>query len=170
VDAFEKLEDVPVGYWHVLLQDELPNSAAGLHKRDDNKQPFALVALTNNWPVYTSHEVLEMLVDPLGTLTRAGNSLKAGQGRVEYLLEVCDPCQASKFAYSVNSVLVSDFYTPHYFDPVRSTGVGDENNPLSGQPKRFSLWEIHPITSVKVCKRSTLSQCDPDRASDWKDF
>jgi hypothetical protein len=47
---------------------------------------------------------------------------------------------------------------------------GDENNPLSGQPKRFSLWEIHPITSVKVCKKSTLSQCDPDRASDWKDF
>ena len=47
---------------------------------------------------------------------------------------------------------------------------GDENNPLSGQPKRFSLWEIHRITSVKVCKKSTLSQCDPDRASDWKDF
>jgi hypothetical protein len=123
VDAFEKLEDVPIGYWHVLLQDELPNSAAGLHKRDDNKQPFALVALTNNWPIFMSHEVLEMLVDPLGTLTRAGNSPKRGQGRVEYLLEVCDPCQASKFAYSVNSVLVSDFYTPHYFDPVTSSGV-----------------------------------------------
>jgi hypothetical protein len=123
VDAFDKLEDVPVGYWHVLLQQELPNGAAGLHKRDDNKQPFALVALTNNWPVFMSHEVLEMLVDPLGTLTRAGNSLKSGQGRVEYLIEVCDPCQASKFAYSVNSVLVSDFYTPHYFDPVKSSGV-----------------------------------------------
>ena len=64
-----------------------------------------------------------MLVDPLGTLTRAGNSLKSGQGRVEYLLEVCDPCQASKFAYSVNSVLVSDFYTPQYFDPVKGGGV-----------------------------------------------
>jgi hypothetical protein len=123
VDAFDKLEDVPIGYWHVLLQEELPNSAAGLHKRDDNKQPFALVALTNNWPVFMSHEVLEMLVDPLGTLTRAGNSLKSGQGRVEYLLEVCDPCQSSRFAYSVNSVLVSDFYTPHYFDPVKSSGV-----------------------------------------------
>jgi hypothetical protein len=123
VDAFDTLEDVPIGYWHVLLQDELPNGAAGLHKRDDNKQPFALVALTNNWPVFMSHEVLEMLLDPLGTLTRAGNSLKSGQGRVEYLVEVCDPCQASKFAYSVNSVLVSDFYTPNYFDPVKSSGV-----------------------------------------------
>ena len=123
VDAFDKLEDVPVGYWHVLLQDELPNGAAGLHKRDDNKQPFALVALTNNWPVFLSHEVLEMLADPQGTLTRAGNSLKPGQGRVEYLLEVCDPCQASKFAYSVNSILVSDFYTPQYFDPLKSSGA-----------------------------------------------
>ena len=86
VDAFDKLEDVPIGYWHVLLQDELQTGAAGLHKRDDNKQPFALVALTTNWPVFvTSHEVLEMLVDPQGTLTRAGNSLKSGQGRVEYL-------------------------------------------------------------------------------------
>jgi hypothetical protein len=123
VDAFDKLEDVPVGYWHVLLQDELPNSAAGLHKRDDNKQPFALVALTTNWTVFMSHEVLEMLVDPQGTLTRAGNSLKSGQGRVEYLIEVCDPCQSSSFAYSVNSVMVSDFYTPQYFDPVKSNGV-----------------------------------------------
>jgi hypothetical protein len=123
VDAFDKLEDVPVGYWHVLLQDELPNSAAGLHKRDDNKQPFALVALTTNWPVFMSHEVLEMLVDPQGTLTRAGNSPKHGQGRVEYLIEVCDPCQASKFAYTVNSVMVSDFYTPQYFDPLKSRGV-----------------------------------------------
>jgi len=123
VDPFDKLEDVPVGYWHVLLQDELPNGAAGLHKRDDDKQPFALVALTNNWPVFLSHEVLEMLADPQGTLTRAGDSLKPGQGRVEYLLEVCDPCQSSKFAYSVNSILVSDFYTPNYFDPVKSGGV-----------------------------------------------
>jgi hypothetical protein len=106
VDAFEKLEDAPIGYWHVLLQDELPNGAAGLHKRDDNKQPFALVALTNNWPVFMSHEVLEMLVDPQGSLTRAGNSPKAGQGRVEFLIEVCDPCQSSKFAYPLPSGLV----------------------------------------------------------------
>ena len=123
VDAFDKLEDVPVGYWHVLLQDELPSGAAGLHKRDDNKQPFALVALTTNWPASMSHGLLEMLVDPQGTLTCAGNLLKSGQGRVEYLIEVCDPCQASKFAYSVNSVMVSDFYTPQYFDPVKSSGV-----------------------------------------------
>jgi hypothetical protein len=46
----------------------------------------------------------------------------------------------------------------------------DENNPLGGQPKRFSLWEVHPITSLKVCKKTTVGQCDPDRATDWKEF
>jgi hypothetical protein len=46
----------------------------------------------------------------------------------------------------------------------------DENNPLTGQPKRFSLWEIHPITSIKVCKKATVNQCDPGRASDWREF
>jgi hypothetical protein len=76
----------------VLLQDELPSGAADLHKRDHNKQPFALVALTTNWPVFMSHEVLEMLVDPQGTLMRVGNSLKPGQGRVEYLIDACTSC------------------------------------------------------------------------------
>jgi hypothetical protein len=46
----------------------------------------------------------------------------------------------------------------------------DANHSVPGQPKRFSLWEIHPITSVKVCKKQTVSQCDPERASDWNDF
>jgi hypothetical protein len=46
-----------------------------------------------------------------------------GQGRVNYLVEVCDPCEASEFAYSVNDILVSDFYTPSYFDPVKAPGV-----------------------------------------------
>jgi hypothetical protein len=47
---------------------------------------------------------------------------------------------------------------------------GDASNPIGGQPPRFSLWEIHPITSLKVCKKNTASQCDPNRASDWKAF
>jgi hypothetical protein len=47
---------------------------------------------------------------------------------------------------------------------------GDANNPVGGQPKRFSLWEIHPVTSLKVCKKPKVSQCDPERASDWNDL
>jgi hypothetical protein len=56
-----------------------------------------------------------------------------------------------------------------FYDNLHFTN-GDASNPLQGQPKRFSLWEIHPITSVKVCKKTTVGQCDPEQASDWKDF
>jgi hypothetical protein len=46
---------------------------------------------------------------------------------------------------------------------------GDAANPIPSQPKRFSLWEIHPVVSVKVCKKAD-NQCDPDSVSDWKAF
>lgn len=46
---------------------------------------------------------------------------------------------------------------------------GDEDNPLPRQPKRFSLWEIHPVTSIKVCKKAD-HQCDPNIDSDWENF
>src|SRR5205823_4709654 len=45
----------------------------------------------------------------------------AGQERVNYLVEVCDPVQRS--SYSVNGVRVCDFYTQQYFDPVGTTGA-----------------------------------------------
>ena len=39
------------------------------------------------------------------------------------LVEVSDPSEAAEFGYSVNGVLVSDFYTPNLFDPVTAPGV-----------------------------------------------
>src|SRR6185436_13761839 len=48
---------------------------------------------------------------------------RKGQGRVEFLVEVCDPSEDEQFAYHVNNILVSDFYTPHFFDPVKASGV-----------------------------------------------
>jgi hypothetical protein len=33
---------------------------------------------------------------------------------------------------------------------------GDASIPMPGRPKRFSLWEIHPVTSVKVCQKATV--------------
>jgi hypothetical protein len=42
---------------------------------------------------------------------------------VEYLVEVCDPPEAAEFGYTVNDILVSDFHTPRFFDPVRSVAT-----------------------------------------------
>jgi hypothetical protein len=65
-----------------------------------------------------------------------GDSPKPGQGRVSFLVEVCDPAEAADFAYSVNGVQVSDFYTPHYFDPVTSSGVRYSYTGALTQPRQ----------------------------------
>jgi hypothetical protein len=123
VDAFPTLEDVPVGYWPILVQEDINTpGAAGVHL-DKDGQPFALVAMSNSWSLTASHELLEMLADPFGNRVIAGQSPKAGQGRVEFLVEVCDPSEADQFGYTVNDILVSDFLTPHFYDPVKSASI-----------------------------------------------
>jgi hypothetical protein len=123
VDSFPKLEDVPVGYWPILIQEDINTpGAAGIHL-DKDGQPFALVAMSDSWSLTASHELLEMLADPFGNRLVPGQSPKRGQGRVEFLVEVCDPSEADEFGYTVNDILMSDFYTPHFFDPVKADGV-----------------------------------------------
>lgn len=160
VDSFEKLEDVPVGYWPILVMDDINvPDASGVHE-DKNGQPFALVtasATLDEWSLTASHEALEMLVDPFGNRLVAGDSPKSDQGRVSFLVEVCDPSEASNFAYSSNGVLVSDFYTPNYFDPVKAPGV------------RYSF--TGAITEPRtVLKGGYLSWQDPVSGHWWQEI
>jgi hypothetical protein len=122
VDTFPTLEDVPIGYWPIIVTEEDLGDAAGIHE-DKEGQPFALVRYDYGWGLTASHEVCEMLVDPFGNRMTAGQSPKPGQGRVEFLVEVCDPSEDTPYAYRVNGILVSDFYTPNYFDPLASPSV-----------------------------------------------
>ena len=126
VDAFDRLEDVPIGYWPIIIKDNIGVAgAAGVHQ-DNDGQPFALVTSAqdlDSWSLTTSHECLEMLVDPSGDRLIAGDSPKQDQGRVSFLVEVADPSEAAQFAYTCNGILVSDFYTPNFFDPVQSSAV-----------------------------------------------
>jgi hypothetical protein len=116
VDTFGRLSDVPVGYWPIIVTEKNLGDAAGIHE-DKQGQPFALVRYSYGWSLTASHECLEMLVDPFGNRIMAGQSLMKNQGRVEYLVEVCDPSEDDQFAYRVNGILVSDFYTPDFFAP-----------------------------------------------------
>jgi hypothetical protein len=142
VDAFEELKDVPSDYHPVVLfgdPDELigrlefeigdvnaarlveqfeGNRLGGIHLNAFTRQPFALIAVSDEWSVTASHECLEMLADPFGNRLVAAPHPTNPDERVRYLLEVCDPCQA--ICYPVNGIQVSDFYTPRYFDPVRN--------------------------------------------------
>jgi hypothetical protein len=149
VDAFEKLEDVPVGYWPMRVMDDINvDGAAGIHE-DENGQPFALITAAsdlNMWSLTASHEAFEMLVDPFGNRVIAGDSPKSDQGRASFLVEVCDPSEAADYAYSVNGILVSDFYTPNYFDPVKAPGVrysytGALTEPRQVLPGGYLSWQ-----------------------------
>ena len=155
VDAFTKLKDVPGGYWPIIIKEKIDDpSAAGYHS-DKYRQPFALVKHDEGWPLTCSHEMCEMLVDPFGNRMVTSGSIKDGQGRVNYLVEVCDPSEDDSFAYSVNGIMLSDFYTPHYFDPVTASSI------------RYSFTGV--ITKPKqVLKGGYLSWLDPATGKWWQ--
>ena len=124
VDAFENLDSVPTDYWPVIIEDNINEPGAAGYHTDKNGQPFSLVQADDTWPLTASHECLEMLADPFGNRTIAGSvppqassKLKKKLARVLYLVEVCDPCEEGSFGYQSNGVGVSDFITPHYYDP-----------------------------------------------------
>jgi hypothetical protein len=123
---------VPAGVWPVRLVGSLPPGEGGVHM-DEHNQPYAKVIATpdsNEWTIDASHETLEMLVDPYGNrlqsstaIAIAGDGVKDTTGEFNYLVEACDPCEADQFAYSVQGVALSDFITPHFYDPVATTGT-----------------------------------------------
>lgn len=129
VSAFDKLESVPVDYWPVVIKDDIREPGAAGYHTDDSGQPFALVQADDTWQLTASHETLEMLADPFGSRTIAGSPPPQAQApvssfrRVVYLVEVCDPCEGQQFGYGVNGQTLSDFITPHYYDPNGSTGM-----------------------------------------------
>jgi hypothetical protein len=82
--------------------------------------PYAFVHYDGedgDWPITVSHEILEMLADPTGSQTRSGpHPTRPGRAPdVDYLLEVCDPCQNTAFAYDKRGIRVSDFVTPAWY-------------------------------------------------------
>ena len=155
VDAFAKLEDVPLGSWVVMIRDDIGfPGAAGIHL-DDQGQPFALVQFGTTWQLTASHEILEMLADPFGNRLASGNSPKRGQGKVQFLVEVCDPSEAFQFGYQVNGIQLSDFYTPSFFDPVKNPAVRYSFTDAIKKPRQ-------------VLKNGYLSWFDPTSNHWWQ--
>jgi len=59
----------------------------------------------------------------------------------------------------------------HIPRPVRFTGqlfFDAGHKPCPEVPPRFSLWEIHPIYAIDVCKNKSLSGCPVDDEEKWK--
>jgi hypothetical protein len=122
IDCFPEMVNVPVGYWPVIIVDQIATGELGTHGQRD-RQPIAMVQAKSDWSLTASHEILEMLADPFASRLIAGDSITGDNLRMEYLMEVCDPCQDPAYGYRINGVLVSDFYTPQYFDASGTSGA-----------------------------------------------
>ncbi|MBS0445140.1 MAG: hypothetical protein JSR59_04225 [Proteobacteria bacterium] len=123
---------VPSGVWPVQIVAHLPPDEGGFHLNRHN-QPYAKVLATpgsDGWTVAASHEIVEMLIDPSGNRLQSSRSIEIVQGEIqdgpsefEYLVEACDPCEADSYSYSIQGVVVSDFITPHFYDPQATPGT-----------------------------------------------
>jgi len=123
---------IPAGVWPVFLVKELPPGEGGFHM-DQHNQPYAKVIASpdsEEWTIDASHETLEMLVDPYGNRLQNSTSIEIVKGKIQdgtsefgYLVEACDPCEADGFGYAIQGVRLSDFITPHFYDPLETTGT-----------------------------------------------
>lgn len=136
--------DAPPGSWVIsVLDDPDQANALGWHTEDQGDviygRVFARPVLDNGGSVLSggpvtvssvlSHEVLETLVDPhvCSWSMEADGTLWA--------TEVCDPVEAGQ--YVLNSVMVSDFVTPAFFDS--QAAAGSQLSWLSAVQRPFTL-------------------------------
>ena len=117
VAAFPRLEDVPIGYWPIVISLGELGQESGLHL-DESGQPYARVQasdVSQHWSIAASRACLELLVNPYGDRVVTAPSLRSQQGLVDFLLDVTGPCAGPRHVYAINDVLVSDFCLPAYF-------------------------------------------------------
>jgi hypothetical protein len=158
VEAVE--QNVPPGYWPIFVMPKLPPTEGGFHKTEHH-QPYAKVEYGDAWSLSASHELIEMLIDPSASRLVAGPELQVAKGkiienpkkRVEYLVEACDPCEDQNFAYLIEDVIVSDFFTPQYHDPVHSAGAkysftGAITRPRQVLPGGYISWFDPAATKI----------------------
>jgi hypothetical protein len=122
-------DGVPAGTWPLWIVDAL-SGASGVHL-DEQGQPYAEVVNDGQLTITLSHELLEMLVNPLGNrfIPAADLDRESAGLQVNYLVEVADPCDP--FSYAVDEVAVCDFVFPAFYD-TRSTGLVDQLGELAG--------------------------------------
>jgi hypothetical protein len=139
VQPFGDPSQVPAGYWHMTILDQLDDPGAAGYHTDENGQPLALVEWGGSIEATAttcSHELLETLADPWGSRLVVGTV--PGAGRCRVLVEACDPCEA--FTYDVDGLPLSDFLCPRYYgpqtpgDPGKLTFCGTVHEPLTIVP------------------------------------
>lgn len=163
---------IPAGVWPVQLVKTLPPDEGGFHS-DKHKQPFSKVIASKtdpSWTIDASHEILEMLVDPYGNRMQSSVAIEIKNGKIQdgtgqygYLVEACDPCEDNSYAYTINGVAVSDFITPHFYDPMETPGTrysftGAIKGPRQILPGGYISW-----VNIEIDEWQQLMYVDPSK-------
>lgn len=117
--------NLPTQWQLVVLDDSDQAEDLGYHELTAAGLPIGKVFAKSDlnsgtsWSVTMSHEVLEMLADPwINTCIE----FDAPSGYADfYAMEVCDPCEADAYSYTIGRIAVSDFVTPQWF---MATAIG----------------------------------------------
>jgi hypothetical protein len=148
VSYFPSLNEMPQDYWPVVIRDTTGISADGAHVSRDGQFAFAVIAYhPEDWTVTLSHEILELLADPFGTSFVSGPSPDDDGTEVQFLTEVCDPCQGAEpdpsFAYPIDGIPVSDFVFKAYYSanaPGQYSFAGHVTGPRQLLPWGYYTW------------------------------
>jgi hypothetical protein len=155
--------NIPAGVWPIFLVKQLPANEGGFHQ-DEHNQPFAKVMARPDsaaWTIDASHETIEMLIDPHGNRLHTATSIEIVKGKIQdgtsqfgYLVEACDPCQGSRYSYAIQGVALSDFITPHYYDPISTPGTrysftGAIEGPRQVLPDGYVSWLNHETNEMQ---------------------
>ena len=158
VTALPRHATVPAAAWPVYIGADLPPGLIGVHLTDHGT-PYTYVEMGHAWPLTTSHEVCEMLVDPTLHRTIAAPAIRVVNGVVQdapgtfnYLVEICDPSGSPDHGYVINNVPVSDFCTPRFFDAAPSAGARYSFTKALKAPRRvlrdgYMIWH-DPVRDI----------------------
>jgi hypothetical protein len=137
----------PPNTWAVFIKNQLDEPGALGYHTDNSRQPLAYVEYTTDYTVTISHEVLEMIVDPWGNRMHGAplpEGINASQvnlqspptPRVQYLLEMCDPCENS--SYIIGSTWLSDFLMPGWYYTTPHMGVAYSHTGYCTDPRQVA--------------------------------
>jgi hypothetical protein len=123
--------------WLLLLDDSDQAGALGYHDFTPAGGPLGKAFVRTDldygeaWQRTVSHELLELLIDPLCIGRRS--VLYCGR-EVLTAVEVCDPVESDACGYAIDGQPVSDFVFPTYYDTVTQHAAGtrfDQTGALS---------------------------------------
>jgi hypothetical protein len=109
---------------YLVNESTLPG-ALGYHSINTAELPAGFVfTQEGDWTITLSHEALELILDPNTNAFIPGPHPHDPNKLVLHCYEACDAVE--RMSYTIDGVLVSDFVTPHYFQPGEAPGTRND--------------------------------------------